>query len=585
MKDKVRIVVASIVFITALLLFGINNSSVLAADFNNLIAVNTSGSNSYMDQLLNKSSGKDSSKKEPTIVKEHVVIHGKELFNIASTNDFEAKYRALTIRTALDDAVSKALADGNENISAKVVNEDGVYSVKVNGETIVTVTDEDSKINNRSKYSLARTWRNEIRSVIRDYKKGKSFTDKLNSPVKILYAFLFLIIFLGITELFKLKLAKFFLPVSKYMLIKINGCVVRVWRDVNTFSFDDEEKVKNLDGKIETAITELKKIFKFTIRVLQFLSIVIFINFSLYVLPFTNELVEGLTNFELSILSVIQETFSDMLFSPDTWEKMGRVAFIVFLITVVMWIIGIVINSIRHLTEAMIEGSELKGKRIQTISEISLTTMNIILIVIGFLLVLSEIGFNITPIVAGAGIIGLAISFGSQSLVKDIISGFFILIEDQFSIGDAVEIDGVSGQVEKMTMRITIIRDLSGRAHILPNGAITKVCVSSKEWSRANIDIGVSYKSDLDKAIALVKETADSVWNEFPAKIIEEPEVLGVNELRDSSVVIKLIMKTAPAEQWFVEREFKRRIKYCFDNNGIDVPYPHRVVYLQGEQK
>ncbi|MGZ8399193.1 MAG: mechanosensitive ion channel family protein [Gemmatimonadales bacterium] len=189
---------------------------------------------------------------------------------------------------------------------------------------------------------------------------------------------------------------------------------------------------------------------------------------------------------------------------------------------------------------------------------------------------------NIAPILAGAGILGLAVSFGAQSLVRDVISGFFFLVEDQFSVGDVIEAAGKGGVVEKMTLRVVVLRDLDGSLHIIPNGEVKVLSNKTRGWSRAVIDISVPHTEDLDRALAIVRDEAaqfstDPVWS---VQLDGPVEVLGVESLTDNSVVIRTLLKTQPGSQWAVAREFRRRLKNRFSRETIDSPYQARRVQV-----
>jgi small conductance mechanosensitive channel len=203
-----------------------------------------------------------------------------------------------------------------------------------------------------------------------------------------------------------------------------------------------------------------------------------------------------------------------------------------------------------------------------------------------------NIFINIAPILAGAGILGLAVSFGSQSLVRDIISGFFILLENQFAIGDVVETAGRSGVVERMTMRVVVLRDLDGTMHIIPNGEMKVVSNKTRGWSRAVVDIAVPYTEDVDRALAVVRDEAaqfstDPRWG---LQLDGPVEVLGVESMNDNSVVIRTLLKTQPGSQWNVAREFRRRLINRFSRETIERPFQQRRVHVtvkgggEGEQ-
>jgi small conductance mechanosensitive channel len=190
---------------------------------------------------------------------------------------------------------------------------------------------------------------------------------------------------------------------------------------------------------------------------------------------------------------------------------------------------------------------------------------------------------SIGPILAGAGVLGLAISFGAQSLVKDVIAGFFVLLENQFAVGDVIQAGSKSGTVEKMTLRIVQLRDLEGVLHTIPNGDIGVVSNMTRAWSRAVVDVGVAYDTPVDRALEGFADeaatfAADPTWvGHFDGP----PEVQGVQDLGDNAVVIRTRLKTIPGEQWAAAREFRRRLKNRLDREGIEIPFPQRTVHVR----
>lgn len=221
-----------------------------------------------------------------------------------------------------------------------------------------------------------------------------------------------------------------------------------------------------------------------------------------------------------------------------------------------------------------------REKRAHTVASLLRTVGTTLVVIVAAMMAFREIGLDITPLIAGAGVAGLAIGFGAQSLIKDVIAGFFILLEDQFHVGDVIQAAGVSGQVEQMTLRMTIVRDLQGTVHFIPNGEIKVASNLTKQWSRAVLEIGVRYEEDVDRVIAVLTEVGRSLADDevFGKMVLEPPQVLGVEGLTDSQVTIRILAKTLPIKQWEVAREFRRRIKARFDREGIQTPYPHRVV-------
>jgi small conductance mechanosensitive channel len=223
-------------------------------------------------------------------------------------------------------------------------------------------------------------------------------------------------------------------------------------------------------------------------------------------------------------------------------------------------------------------------KRANTLGNILRHAFLIILTFIAVLMILGELGIQLGPLLATAGIGALAIGFGAQSLVKDVISGFFIILENQYRIGDAIEVAGVSGLVESVSLRKTVLRDLQGKVHIIPNGEIKVVSNLSKEWSRSVLDLGISYREDIDQVVELLIQIGKELESEerFKSAILESLQILGIEKFDESQMVIRMMVKTAPLKQWDVGRELRRRIKIRFDEKGIQLPYPHRVL-LWGE--
>ena len=217
--------------------------------------------------------------------------------------------------------------------------------------------------------------------------------------------------------------------------------------------------------------------------------------------------------------------------------------------------------------------------RIDTLRGVLASALRVMIVVATFVAVLSELGVNVTALLAGVSILGLAISFGAQSLVKDVITGFFILLEDQYGVGDVVRVNGpggLAGGVEAVSLRTTVLRDLEGTAHVIPNGEIKTVSVLSKDWARAVADIDVPYDVNLDQMFGLLTQVANALhddpeWND---KFLEPPEILGVQALTPTAVTLRVLMKVQPKEQWPVSREFRRRMKNALDKAGLRVPLP-----------
>ena len=224
-------------------------------------------------------------------------------------------------------------------------------------------------------------------------------------------------------------------------------------------------------------------------------------------------------------------------------------------------------------------------KRIQTLIGMMRTVAIVSAWTLFSMLFLVEIGINVGPLIAGAGVLGLAVGFGAQELVRDVISGFFMLLENQLRAGDVAIINSQGGLVEQIGLRTIQLRDLSGVVHVFQNGKINTLANMTKGWSAIVFDIGVAYKEDCDRVFEVMKKVAEELRADavLGEKILEPMELFGVESFGDSAVVIRARIKTKPIEQWSVGREYRRRLKRAFDELGIEIPFPHRTLYW-GEQ-
>lgn len=228
--------------------------------------------------------------------------------------------------------------------------------------------------------------------------------------------------------------------------------------------------------------------------------------------------------------------------------------------------------------------SDRRATRADAMGTLLRSIANVVVLTIALFLVLGEFGIDLAPLIAGAGIIGLAIGFGAQDLVTDFLSGFFMLAEDQYGVGDIIDAgDGIIGAVEGISLRTTRVRDLTGTLWHVPNGQISRVGNMSQEWARAVLDVGVSYNTDIDQASALILKVAEDMAAEeqYESDFLDAPEIWGVQDLGDDAVDIRLVIRTTPGTQWGITRELRRRIKYAFDGADIEIPFPQRTVWLR----
>ncbi len=281
--------------------------------------------------------------------------------------------------------------------------------------------------------------------------------------------------------------------------------------------------------------------------------------------------------------------FFEKVLDGINWESVAATGIKILMILFLTWIAFKVANKVlSRLQQQLVNKSAAEGepktesaKRIDTIIRLTRQAIMLVLWLVVGLMILNELGVQIGPIIASAGIAGLAIGFGAQNLVRDFISGFFIILENQIRVGDVAVINGTGGLVEEINFRTTVLRDLGGIVHVFPNGTINTLSNVTNEWSAYVFDIGVAYKENTDNVIEIMRKVGGEMLQdeEFGKSMIEEPEIFGVDKFADSAVVIKGRIKTKPIKQWVVGREYLRRIKHAFDENNIEIPYPHLSLY------
>ncbi|MEL7562855.1 mechanosensitive ion channel family protein [Dehalogenimonas sp. 4OHTPN] len=225
-------------------------------------------------------------------------------------------------------------------------------------------------------------------------------------------------------------------------------------------------------------------------------------------------------------------------------------------------------------------------KRAKTLASVLTGSVGVFMFGLTVFMLLAELGIDIAPLLASAGVLGIAIGFGAQSIIKDTLNGLFILLEGQFNTGDVVKVAGVSGNVEDLNLRRTVLRDLDGIVHIIPNGQITTVSNYTHEWARVNLNVPVAYSTDLDQAAAVINRVGRELAAdpEFSPMIISAPQVLRVDNFADSAIEIKVLGDVHPMKQWPVTGELRRRLKKAFDEAGIEIPFPHTKLFFDDNQ-
>ena len=258
----------------------------------------------------------------------------------------------------------------------------------------------------------------------------------------------------------------------------------------------------------------------------------------------------------------------------------GRVLVILLIALLLIWASHRVIIAFRMYVSARAATLD-QAKRVTTLGRVVRYVASVVISLVAGMLILSEFGISIAPILGAAGVVGIAVGFGAQSLIKDYFNGLFILIEDQVQQGDVVEVAGKSGLVEEVTLRYIRMRDYDGNVHFVPNGLVTTVTNKSRGFAHAVIDVGVAYREDLEEALAIMRRVGDEMRrsDDLGPRILEDIEIVGVENWADSAVTLRCRFKVLPLEQWNIRREYLRRLKRAFDAGRIEIPYPHLTVY------
>ena len=280
--------------------------------------------------------------------------------------------------------------------------------------------------------------------------------------------------------------------------------------------------------------------------------------------------------------------YQDLLTKIVEWAvvTIPKLLLTIVVFIIVRWLIRMLLRRLREAIMKSVAGNDEqtqveKEKRAVTLMGISRSVILVAIWAIFIMIVLQQLGLDIGPILAGAGILGLAVGFGAQELVRDAISGFFLLFENRIRTGDVAVVNGTGGLVEHINLRTITLRDVSGVVHTFQNGKINTLSNMTKDWSAMVFDIGVAYKENVDKVIEVIRRVGEELYNdpEFKNVILEPMEIFGVDKFGDSAVVIRARIKTQPIKQWMTGRAFNRRLKIAFDQEGIEIPFPHRTIY------
>lgn len=280
------------------------------------------------------------------------------------------------------------------------------------------------------------------------------------------------------------------------------------------------------------------------------------------------------------VYALISFVFQLLSISITNALTLGSRVLIILIVAYLSWE-GVEILTVYVLSHVPL-ADERERRRVETLSSVVRWAGRSLVAFITGAMLLDVFDVNVTPLVASAGVIGLALGLGSQKLVQDLIAGLFILLEDQFHVGDGVEIAGIAGAVEEMTLRVTKVRDFNGVLHIIPNSAITTVSNKTRDWARAIAEVGVAYDSDLGKVMEVLEQVGQALYEENPDEMfLEQPFPLGPEALADSSINFRLVAKVKAGQQWSAQRLMRRRIKEAFDEAGIEIPFPQLDVHMK----
>lgn len=266
------------------------------------------------------------------------------------------------------------------------------------------------------------------------------------------------------------------------------------------------------------------------------------------------------------------------------WGKVQKLGLVILTCIVLLWAVQLIGRAVRKaVDDGNSDVTTEAERRADTLASVLNHLAWVLVAAFVVLSTLQEFGVNVGPLVAGAGIAGVALGFGAQSLVKDWIAGFFLLMENQFGVGDIISVDSShTGTVERMTLRVTQIRDAEGKAHYLPNGSISQVVVLSKDFARALVDIEIDFDADIDGVMALLGQVGAGLAQEWPDRLLEATQVLGVENIGANGIMLRTLTKVAPGKQWEVARELRKRYLLALRKEGITVPLPQRVVHHRG---
>ena len=482
---------------------------------------------------------------EKTIVSDSIYLDGRRLFQIADTRA-NLPQRLADIQQAVDRITQNYFQTPDAKLQVQIDHAaNGSPIIRVNGSYLMTVTQEDAKIRQQDPESLAEELKQLLLQKLPQAKEERK-TEFLISQGKIAAA---------------IVLAMIIISWAMYRW----QCRSRRSRVQPTPVTSPATKpiTVQLNRQQDRHIQEAKR------RLFQLAQAMIW---------------GGGTFFILGLFSYTRSLQIAILRAAKIPLQVGLVLLLTYVAVRLTYALtdrfaSALINSSTLLTQETTERLQL---RVSTISGVTKSIATFTLLIVATLLTLTVLGIDVIPLLAGASLVGVALSLASQSLIKDAINGFLIILEDQYALGDVIAVGEVGGLVENLNLRMTQVRDAEGRLITIPNSEIKIVANLSSRWSRADLNIPIGYQTNIDKALKLIEDVAlkmdlDPLWQE---QIVETPKVLGVDNFGDRGLIVRVWIKTQPLKQWDVAREFRRRLKIAFDKAGVSIPLPQQAIWV-----
>ncbi|WP_414527248.1 mechanosensitive ion channel family protein [Nodularia chucula] len=483
-----------------------------------------------------------------TTVSGWIYLDGHQVFQIGATRS-NFPERSRNIQQGLNQIRQNYLSSEELNPQVEIRTQNELPVIYINDQYLMTVTNEDARLRREEAETTALQITESLKLSLQQSRRERTSENLINQAQFAGGIAIFIVVLSGVVYYFQRRCHH----QSKHPILPIPN--------------DAQQLTTQLNKQQDIDIKEVKK------RLFQLTQGGIWGSGTVFILglfPYTR-------SFQVGILAVAQVPLRLGIVVLGIYVATRFSYALIDRFTSTLISSGILLNS---------EASRRMELRVSTFSGVSKSIVTGVWLVVGILLGLLSLGIDIVPLLAGAGLIGVALSLASQSLIKDAINGFLVIVEDQYAVGDVINVGDVGGLVENLNLRITQLRDAEGRLITIPNSEIKVVANLSSRWSRADLTIPVAYENDIDDAFRLIRQVAsdmnqDPDWKRL---IIAPPEVLGIDNFGDRGLMIRVWIKTLPLKQWDVGREFRRRVKICFDQAGFSIPVPQQGIWLNEGQ-